>query len=130
MCEISYCSKSSARFNLTSGNRLSDLLGYWHIKFILSHLEHFGLSSSHYIPILDKYYHTLLPYVMRTLILRALHFSQPYRDFVCDLRVFIFVPLSFWCGLSISENEMVSEGNWNNGHPAGSYKEEYIEARF
>lgn len=110
MCEISYCSKSSACFDLRSGDRMSDLPGYWHIKFILLYLEHFGSSSSHCIPILDKYYHTLSPYAMRTLILRALHFSQPYRDFLCDLHVFLLVQLSFRCDLSMSENLKVSEG--------------------
>ena len=72
---------------------MSVLLGYWHIKFILLHLEHFGWSSSHCMSILNKYHHTLLPYAMHTLILRALHFSQPYRDFLCDLRVFILAQL-------------------------------------
>lgn len=95
MGEIPCCSKSSACFDLRSGDRMSDLRGYWHIRFILLHLEHFGSSSSHCIPILDNYYHALFPYAMRTLILRALHFSQPYRDFLCDLRVFILVQLSF-----------------------------------
>lgn len=30
----------------------------------------------------------------------------------------------------MSENQMVSEENWNNGISAGPYKEEYIEACF
>lgn len=68
------------------------LLGYRQVKFILLHLEHFGLSSSHWVKIRTRPNHKGAV-DLRTLILRSLHFMQPYLDFLCGLRVLWPVPL-------------------------------------